>query len=126
MKEEAKVRLTEKRWGPDSPAPAPSAPKPAQRAPIRNSAPRTPERRPERQPERRPEPRPEPQRSSISPPELQRLHQRLIGLPGLCGKAWRDISKVVRREHRVLVNGTGQEAFAQRTKGHKSYAQFLQ
>ena len=56
----AKVRLTEKRWGPDSPAPAPSAPaKAPQRAPIRNSAPRPQERRPERQPERRPEPRQE-------------------------------------------------------------------
>lgn len=40
----AKVRLTEKRWGPDSPAPAPSAPARApQRPPIRNSAPRPPE-----------------------------------------------------------------------------------
>lgn len=63
----AKVRLTEKRWGPDSPAPAPSAPRPAQRAPIRNSAPRPPERqqerRPERKPERRSEPRPEPRQA---------------------------------------------------------------
>lgn len=52
----AKVRLTEKRWGPDSPAPAP-APKAAPRPPIRNSAPRPQERRHEtqsgRQPERR-------------------------------------------------------------------------
>ncbi|MCM2305645.1 MAG: Jag N-terminal domain-containing protein, partial [Elusimicrobia bacterium] len=55
----AKVRLTEKRWGPDSPAPAPSAPARApQRAPVRNSAPRPPERRPEpRRQERAPEPR---------------------------------------------------------------------
>lgn len=37
----AKVRLTEKRWGPDSPAPVPS------RAPARNPVPRVPERRPE-------------------------------------------------------------------------------
>jgi len=55
----AKVRLTEKRWGPDSPAPAPSTAKAPQRAPIRNSAPRPQERRPERQPERQPERRPE-------------------------------------------------------------------
>ncbi len=56
----AKVRLTEKRWGPDSPAPAPSAPpRPAQRAPVRNSAPRPPERQPERRPERKPERQPE-------------------------------------------------------------------
>ncbi|MCR4294197.1 MAG: Jag N-terminal domain-containing protein, partial [Elusimicrobia bacterium] len=39
----AKIRLTEKRWGPDSPAPAPSAPARApQRPPVRNSAPRAP------------------------------------------------------------------------------------
>jgi len=64
----AKVRLTEKRWGPDSPAPAPSAPARApQRPPIRNSAPRPAERRPERQPERRPEPRPEPRRQERAP-----------------------------------------------------------
>jgi len=61
----ARIRLTEKRWGPDSPAPAPSAPQRApQRPPIRNSAPRPPERRAEPRPEprrqeRRPEPRPE-------------------------------------------------------------------
>ena len=44
----AKVRLTEKRWGPDSTASAPAAHVRApNRAPIRNSAPRPPERRPE-------------------------------------------------------------------------------
>ncbi len=68
----AKVRLTEKRWGPDSPAPAPSTAKAPQRAPIRNSAPRTPERaperRPERQPERRPERRPEPRQERAPEP----------------------------------------------------------
>ena len=56
----AKVRLNEKRWGPDSPAPAPSAPKPQSRPPIRNSAPRPPERRPEPKPEPRRERAPEP------------------------------------------------------------------
>ena len=64
----AKVRLTEKRWGPDSPAPAPSAPPRApNRAPIRNSAPRPPEKRAERQPERRPEPRPAPRPEARRP-----------------------------------------------------------
>jgi spoIIIJ-associated protein len=71
----AKVRLTEKRWGPDSPAPAPSAPKPQNRAPIRNSAPRPPERRPERAPERRPEPKPEPRRERA--PEPRAPQQRV-------------------------------------------------
>jgi len=57
----AKVRLTEKRWGPDSPAPAaPTTPsRIAQRPPIRNSAPRPAERRPE--------PRPEPRRQERAP-----------------------------------------------------------
>ncbi len=70
----AKIRLTEKRWGPDSPAPAPSAPSRApQRAPIRNSAPRPPERRAEprrqeRRPEARPEPRSEPRRERAPEP----------------------------------------------------------
>jgi len=70
----ARIRLTEKRWGPDSPAPAPSAPSRApQRAPIRNSAPRPPERRAEPRPEprrqeRRPEPRPEPRRERAPEP----------------------------------------------------------
>lgn len=66
----ARIRLTEKRWGPDSPAPAPSAPSRApQRAPIRNSAPRPPERRAEpRRQERRPEPRPEPRRERAPEP----------------------------------------------------------
>ena len=65
----AKIRLTEKRWGPDSPAPAPSAPSRApQRAPIRNSAPRPPERRAEpRRQERRPQARPHP--PAEPPPE---------------------------------------------------------
>lgn len=81
----AKVRLTEKRWGPDSPAPAPSAPARAPQRPMRNSAPRVPERRssprPESRPEprraeprpeprpepRRPEPRPEPRRQERAP-----------------------------------------------------------
>ena len=53
----AKVRLTEKRWGPDSPAPI-APPRAAARPPIRNSAPRVPERRSEPRPEpRRQEPR---------------------------------------------------------------------
>lgn len=64
----AKVRLTEKRWGPDSPAPAPSAPSRApQRPPMRNSAPRVPERRSAPRPESRPEPRPEPRRQEPRP-----------------------------------------------------------
>jgi len=64
----AKVRLTEKRWGPDSPAPAPASQKPQSRPPIRNSAPRPPERRQERAPERRPEPKPEPRRERAPEP----------------------------------------------------------
>lgn len=76
----AKVRLTEKRWGPDSPAPAPSAPARApSRAPLRNSAPRVPERRAEPRPERRAEPRqeraPEP-RAPQRAPEPARPPQR--------------------------------------------------
>lgn len=69
----AKIRLTEKRWGPDSPAPAPSAPVRApQRPPQRSSAPRPPERRPEPRPEPRrqerpPQPRPEPRRQERAP-----------------------------------------------------------
>ncbi|MCM2303898.1 MAG: Jag N-terminal domain-containing protein [Elusimicrobia bacterium] len=70
----AKIRLTEKRWGPDSPAPSPSAPARApQRPPMRNSAPRPPERRAEprsepRRQERPPQPRPaEPRRQERAP-----------------------------------------------------------
>jgi len=82
----AKVRLTEKRWGPDSPAPAPSAPPRApSRAPVRNSAPRQPERRreprPEPRQERAPAPRapqraPEPARPPVRAPEPARPVER--------------------------------------------------
>jgi spoIIIJ-associated protein len=69
----ARVRLTEKRWGPDSPvsAPAPARARPASSPrPERRSAPRPAARQPERQPERRPEraparaPEPRPSRPS--------------------------------------------------------------
>jgi spoIIIJ-associated protein len=78
----AKIRLTEKRWGPDSPAPAPSAPSRApQRAPIRNSAPRPSERPSERRAEPRPEPRrqerrPEPRPESRPEPRRERAPER--------------------------------------------------
>jgi spoIIIJ-associated protein len=52
----ARVRLTEKRWGPDSPVSAPARARPASSPrPERRSAPRPAARQPERQPERRPE-----------------------------------------------------------------------
>ena len=68
----ARVRLTEKRWGPDSPVP-PAAPQaPARRAPVRHAPPRQsappprpvipaprPVSRPAPRPETRPAPRPE-------------------------------------------------------------------
>lgn len=65
----AKVRLTEKRWGPESPAPAPTAaPRAPQRAPSRGPAARPHERRHEpRRQERRHEPRPEPRRQERAP-----------------------------------------------------------
>ncbi|MBI5246529.1 MAG: Jag N-terminal domain-containing protein [Elusimicrobia bacterium] len=73
----ARVRLTEKRWGPDSPVAAPSAPaktpsRAPSRAPARPSAPSRPsprpqERAPERAPQRSPEPR-APRREVNAPP----------------------------------------------------------
>ncbi len=65
----AKVRLTEKRWGPDSPAPAP-APKAAPRPPIRNSAPAPSQRRSEGAPPRdNARSRPPEHRAPQRPPE---------------------------------------------------------
>ena len=70
----ARVRLTEKRWGPDSPAsaPTPRAPsRPASSRPERRAAPRPPARQQERQPERQPERKPErqPERQPERRPE---------------------------------------------------------
>ncbi len=70
----AKIRLNEKRWGPDSPAPAAPARAP-QRPPQRKDAPRAAQRRPERQPERRPQPRPEPRRQEA--PSQRRVEAAL-------------------------------------------------
>ncbi len=77
----ARVRLTEKRWGPDSPAPAPtptrapsrpaSSPRPERRAAPRPPA-RQQERQPERQPERKPERQPERAPSRASEPRAPR------------------------------------------------------
>lgn len=75
----AKVRLTKKHWGPDSPAPAPSAPqRPAQRAAIRNSALRPPERQQERRPERKPERRPEPREARALEPRARREESKPV------------------------------------------------
>jgi spoIIIJ-associated protein len=99
----AKVRLTEKRWGPDTPAPAPSAQRPAPQsrpsrpapsrapAPRRQEAPRTP--RPEPRPEPRPA-RPEPAAAAEQKPiskaeaaeacaKAEKLVLELLGLMGV-------------------------------------------
>lgn len=74
----ARVRLTEKRWGPDSPAPMPSAPKAPARQPVRNSAPPRPSPAPRPQapaprqappPAPRPAPRPQPERVAERAPQ---------------------------------------------------------
>ncbi len=103
----AKVRLTEKRWGPDSPASAQPAPRPAPQsrpsrpapsrtpapAPRRQEAPRTP--RPEPRPEPRHEPRsarpePAPEAKPVSKAEAaeacskaEKLVLELLGLMGI-------------------------------------------
>ena len=71
----ARVRLTEKRWGPDSPVAAPSAPartpsrapsRPAPSRPSPRPQERAPQRAPERAPQRAPEPR-APRREESAP-----------------------------------------------------------
>ena len=68
----ARVRLTEKRWGPDSPQPAPTTPaRTPARPPVRNSSPRPPARSQDRVQEREPKrtPKPTPQRAPQPAPQ---------------------------------------------------------
>ena len=55
----------------------------------------------------------------------QQLYQLRIGLAVLFGKARHYVAKVVVRELGVSINGSAQEAFAQRTEGNETDSEFF-
>ena len=56
----------------------------------------------------------------------KQIDQRLIRFPSLRRKARNDVAEVGTVERRVLVDLSGEEAFAKRTEGNEADAEFLE